>query len=83
VIKAFPQHSAAQAAGLQLVDRIIAIDGAKTLFDAAMSGDARRAFLAAETVQVSVQRGAAQITVPVKLGKWSRTTARAIPAITG
>jgi regulator of sigma E protease len=30
VIKAFPQHSAAQAAGLQLGDRIIAIDGAKT-----------------------------------------------------
>lgn len=66
VIKAFPQHSAAQAAGLQLGDRIIAIDGAKTPYfdDVAM----HVAPFPGETVQVSVQRGAAQITLPVKLG---------------
>jgi regulator of sigma E protease len=66
VVKAFPDHSAAQAAGLQLGDRIVAIDGARTPYfdDVAM----HVAPFPGETVAVTVQRGAGQLTVPVKLG---------------
>jgi regulator of sigma E protease len=65
VIKAFPEHSAAQAAGMQVGDRIVAIDGGKTQYfdDVAM----HVAPFPGETVRVTVARANAQLTLPVKL----------------
>ncbi len=64
-VAGFAEHSAAQAAGVQVGDRIVAIDGAR--IESAMDVAQHTDFFPGKTVKVTVQRDGQQTTLPVAL----------------
>ncbi|TCM21604.1 regulator of sigma E protease [Novosphingobium sp. PhB165] len=64
-VAGFSQHSAAQAAGLEVGDRILAINGAKIGNVADI--DQHTSFYPGKTVQVTVRRDGQELTLPTKL----------------